>query len=79
MLNFEHLKAELELKRHKIKLQLHLGSMETEQQWETLMSEWGKNLSVSQLDQTAEEVGEAARELGLKVKAAYDNARTSVG
>ncbi len=53
--------------------------MEAEDEWDSLVSEWDKFLSKSQFDQTADEVGEAARELGLKMKAAYDNAKKAVG
>lgn len=79
MVDVSNLMAELQQKRDEIKLQLHLGSMEAEEEWDTLVSNWDKFLSKSQFDQSAEEVGEAARELGLKMKAAYDRTRKSVG
>ena len=79
MVDLKNLVAELQQKRDEIKLQLHLGSMEAEEEWDVLVSNWDKFLSKSQFDQSAEEVGEAARELGLKMKAAYDKARKSVG
>jgi hypothetical protein len=79
MVDFKNLGAELRQKRDEIKLQLHLGSMEAEQEWEILVSDWDKFLSVSQFEQTAEEVGEAARDLGLKMKTTYDSAKKSVG
>jgi hypothetical protein len=78
MVDLKNMMAELQQKRDEIKLQLHLGTMEAEQEWDMLVSEWDKFLSTTQFDQTAEEVGEAARELGLKMKAAYDSARKSV-
>lgn len=71
--------AEIQQKRDEIKLQLHLGTMDAEEEWDSLVSEWDTFLSKSQFDKTAEEVGEAAREIGLKMKAAYDNAKKSVG
>jgi hypothetical protein len=79
MVDFKNLRAELRHKRDEIKLQLHLGSMEAEQEWEILVSDWDKFLSVSQFEQTAEEVGEAARDLGLKMKTTYDRAKEAVG
>jgi hypothetical protein len=72
MIDFKNVKAELQQKRDEIKFQFHFASMEAEQ-------EWDKFLSASQFDQTAEEVGEAARDLGLKMKVAYDSAKKSVG
>ncbi|GAA6193797.1 hypothetical protein [Phaeobacter sp. NW0010-22] len=78
MADLKSMMAELQQKRDEIKLQLHLGSMDAEEEWDSLVSEWDKFLSKSQFDQTADEVGEAARELGLKMKAAYDNANKAV-
>ncbi len=79
MIDLKKMMAELQQKRDEIKLQLHLGSMEAEQEWDGLVSEWDKFLSTTQFEKTAEEVGDAARELGLKMKAAYDGAKKSVG
>lgn len=79
MADLKTMMAELQQKRDEIKLQLHLGSMEAEEEWDSLVGEWDKFLSKSQFDQTAEEVGEAARALGLKMKTAYDNAKKAVG
>lgn len=73
------LMAELQKKRDEIKLQLHLGTMEAEEEWDTLVSNWDKFISKMQFDQSADEVGEAARELGLKMKAAYDRTKKSAG
>lgn len=75
MADLRNLMVELQQKRDEIKLQLHLGSMEVEEEWDTLVLNWDKFLSKAQFDQSAEEVGEAARELGLKMKAAYDRAK----
>ncbi len=75
MADMKTLMAELQQKRDEIKLQLHLGSMEAEEEWDTLVSTWDTFLSASQFDQTAEEVGDAARELGLRMKTAYDKAK----
>jgi hypothetical protein len=69
---------DLQQRRDEIKLQLHLASKDAEDEWEDLMSEWDKFLSKSQFDKSAEEVGEAARELGMKMKIAYDRMRKSL-
>ena len=79
MVDLKDVMAELQQKRDEIKLQLHLGSMEAEEEWDEMVGEWDKFLSTSQFDKTAEEVGEAARELGLKMKTAYDKARKAIG
>jgi len=79
MVDLKDLLAELQHKRDEIKLQLHLGSMEAEEEWDSLVSDWDKFVSASQLERSSEEIGEAARELGLKMKLAYDRARKPVG
>ncbi|WP_170482345.1 hypothetical protein [Ruegeria arenilitoris] len=68
---------ELKKKRDELRLQLHLGAREAEDEWETLMQDWDKFLSRAQFEKTADEVGEAAKELGLKMKEAYDRMKKS--
>lgn len=64
--------AELKQTRDEVRLQLHLGAKEAEEEWDELMRDWDSFLSRAQFEKSEEEVGEAARELGLKMKAAYD-------
>ncbi len=61
--------------RDELRLQLHLGTKEAEDEWDRIEKEWTGFISKTQLDQSAEEIGEAAKELALKFKAAYDRAR----
>lgn len=70
---------DLQQRRDELKLQLHLASKDAEDEWEELMGEWDKFLSRSEFEKTAEEVGETARELGLKMKAAYDRMKKNLG
>jgi hypothetical protein len=72
MINIPELMKDLQQKRDELKLQLHLASKDAEDEWEDLTSEWDKFLTRSQFDKSSEEVGTAAKELGLKMKAAYD-------
>jgi hypothetical protein len=72
MINLPEMMKELQQKRDELKLQLHLASKDAEDEWEQLVAEWDKFLSSSQFEKTSEEVGEAARDIGLKMKAAYD-------
>ena len=64
--------ADLKQKRDEIRLQLHLGTKEAEDEWDELVGQWDKFLSSSQFDKSSDEVGEAAREPGLAMKDAYD-------
>lgn len=72
MIDFNEIMQDLKQKRDELKLQLHLASKDAEDEWEELVSDWDKFMTRNELDKSAEEVGEAAKQLGLKVKAAYD-------
>ncbi len=69
---------DLKQTRDELRLQLHLGAKEAEDEWESLMRDWDSFLSKSQFEKSEEEVGEAARELGLKMKAAYERMKKAV-
>ena len=70
--------ADLKQKRDELRLQLHLGTKEAEDEWEELMGQWDKFLTVSQFEKSGDEIGEAARELGLKMKDAYDRMKKAL-
>lgn len=71
-MDFDALLQEIKTRRDELRLQLHLGSKEAEDEWEEMQGEWDKFLSSTNFEQTAEEVGESARQLGLKMKEKYD-------
>jgi hypothetical protein len=72
MVDIAKMMQELQQARDEIKLQLHLASKDAEAEWEDLTTEWDKFLTRSQFDKSADEVGDAARQLGLRMKEAYD-------
>lgn len=71
--------AAMKQKRDEMKLQLHLASKEAEEEWDELVSDWDRFVHSTQLDKSADEVGEAARELGIRIKTAFDRMRKSRG
>jgi len=77
MIDFTKLAADLQQRRDELKLHLHLASKDAEGEWQELMSEWDKFLTKAQFDKSSDEVGEAARALGLKLKAAYDRMKNA--
>ena len=79
MVDITKIMEELAQRRDELKLQLHLASKDAEDEWQELTSEWDKFLSRSQFDKSTEEVGDAARELGLRMKAAYDRMKKAAG
>ena len=70
--------ADLKQKRDELRLQLHLGTKDAEDEWEELMGQWDKFLTVSQFEKSSDEIGEAARELGLRMKDAYDRMKKAL-
>lgn len=78
MSDFSKFFDEMKKKRDELKLQLHLASKEAEDEWEDLTTQWDKFVSKAQFDKSSDEVGEAAKELGLKMKAAYDRMRKAM-
>lgn len=79
MADFAQWMAELKQARDELRLQLHLGAREAEEEWDELMRDWDSFLSRAQFEKSEEEVGEAARALGLKMKAAYDRLKKAAG
>lgn len=77
MSDLDDFAAKLKQKRDELKLQLHLASKEAEDEWEDLVADWDKFVQHTQLDKSAEEVGEAAKQLGLRIKTAFDRMRKS--
>jgi len=77
MSDFDDFTAKLKQTRDELKLQMHLAGKEAEEEWEDLVKDWDKFVHRNQLDKSAEEVGDAARDLGLKMKAAFDRLRKS--
>lgn len=78
MADIDKLMEDLKRTRDEMKLQLHLATKEAEDEWGDLTSEWDKFLTRAQFDKSSEEVGEAAKELGMRMKAAYDRMRKAV-
>ncbi|MBL4732714.1 MAG: hypothetical protein JKY82_08970 [Rhizobiaceae bacterium] len=78
MVNLSEILADLKQKRDELKLQLHLASKDAEDEWEDLTAEWDKFLTRAQFEKSSEEVGEAAREMGLKMKASYDRLKKAM-
>ena len=75
MIDLKALMQDLQQRSDEMRVQLNLAGKEAEQEWDNLTSEWHKFMSKAQFDKSSEEVGEAAKELGLKMKAAYDRIR----
>ena len=72
MTDYEKWTASMRQKRDEMKLKLHLASKEAEDEWDGMVDDWDKFLNAAQFDKSTEEVGDAARELGMRMKAAFE-------
>lgn len=77
MSDLDDLMEDLRQKRDELKLMMHLASKDAEDEWNEVMSDWHKFLSAAQFEKSADEVGDAARDLGLKMKAAFDRLKNA--
>ncbi|TDE38300.1 hypothetical protein [Antarcticimicrobium sediminis] len=77
MSDFDEVTAKLKQTRDELKLQLHLAGKEAEEEWDDLVKDWDKFVQQKQLNKSADEVGEAAKQLGLRMKDAFDRLRKS--
>jgi hypothetical protein len=77
MSDYTKISEDLKQLRDEMKLQMHLASKDAEEEWGDLMSKWDKFASSAQLEKSQEEVGEAAKQLGLALKNAFERYRKS--
>ncbi|MDX2483239.1 MAG: hypothetical protein QNK42_06215 [Pseudodonghicola sp.] len=77
MSDFDEVTAKLKQTRDELKLQLHLAGKEAEEEWDDLVKDWDTFVQKNQLNKSADEVGEAAKQLGLRMKDAFDRMRKS--
>ena len=72
MKSLNEILSELQQKRDELNLQLHLASKDGKEEWDDLIHQWERFLTAAQFDRSREEVGESAKDLGLKMKDAFD-------
>ncbi len=70
--------ADMKQKRDEMRLQLHLGTKEAEEEWDRVVDEWDRFLEKAQFDKSRDEVGDAAMQLALRMKDAYDRLRKAL-
>ena len=63
---------ELEQKRDELAVQIKLGSMEAKDEWEKLEAKWNDFSAKARLDQSAEGVGGAIKDLGDELMKGYE-------
>jgi vacuolar-type H+-ATPase subunit D/Vma8 len=78
MSDLEDLLEQLKQKRDELKLQIHLGSKEVQDEWEQLESKMSDFAATAKLGETGEGVGRALGQVGLELKQGYDRVRDAI-
>ncbi|SCY67348.1 hypothetical protein [Microvirga guangxiensis] len=71
MLDLATLSENLKRTRDEIKLKIHLGSKDLQEEWSELEQSWASFESRAQLDKSARDVSDAVKILGSELKDAY--------
>ena len=78
MAHIESLIEELKQARDELRLQIHLGSKELQDEWAKLEPKWNDFLKEADLEESAERLGAATRTLGEELKQAYERVRSAL-
>jgi hypothetical protein len=78
MADMQKLTDDLKRIRDEIKLKIHLGSMEAQDEWANLEKRWQTFRENAELNRTAEDVGGSVKRLGSELKTAYDRIRKAL-
>ncbi len=71
MADLDDILEDLKQKRDELRVQIHLGSKEAQEEWEELEEKMKRFSERAQLERTGEDVGEALGNLGHEIKAGY--------
>lgn len=78
MNDFDDLMDELKQKRDELRLKIHLGSKEAQDEWEDLEKKMQDFTSRAELGKTGEGLGEALGQLGNELKRGYQRIRDAI-
>lgn len=78
MTDLNKLSDDLKRMRDEIKLKIHLGSMEAQDEWAGLEERWKSFRDKAELDRTAGDLGETMKKLGADLKSAYERIRKAL-
>ena len=76
--DFEDLVADLKQKRDELRLKIHLGSKEAQDEWEDLEEKMQEFSSKAELGKTGEGLGDALGKLGQELKLGYKRLRSAI-
>jgi hypothetical protein len=78
MPDFAGLVEELKQTRDEIKLKIHLGSRDIQDEWSELEQRWRSFESRAELDKSARDVGDAVKILASELKDAFAKVRKAL-
>jgi hypothetical protein len=78
MPDFAKLADDLKRTRDEIKLKIHLGSKEVQDEWGELERRWSSFESKAQLDKSAKDVSDAVKILSSELRDAYTRIRQAL-
>ena len=78
MQDFEKLMSELKRSHDEIKLKVHLGKKDLQEEWSNLEKRWHSFERKVDLDRSAKNVGQALNALGLELKSAFARVRAAL-
>ncbi len=71
MADLDDILEDLKQKRDELRVQIHLGSKEAQEEWEELEEKMKKFSQRAQLEESGEGISEALGNLGHEIKAGY--------
>ena len=71
MADMDKIVGDLKQMRDELKLQIHLGSKEAQDQWNELEKQWDEFEAKAKLGESAQDVADAAGKLGSELADAY--------
>ena len=78
MSHIDSLIEELKQAHDELRLQIHLGSRELQDEWARLEPKWDEFVKNADLEGSAERLGAATRALGEELKQAYERVRSAL-
>jgi len=76
--DLEDLLEQIKQKRDELKVQIHLGTKEVQDEWEELEGKMSDFAATAKLGETGEGVGKALGQVGLELKQGYDRIRDAI-
>lgn len=78
MPELEKIVADLEQARDEIKLKIHLGAKDLQDEWRQVEERWDAFSAKARIEQSAKDVGDALGILGAELKGAFERIRKAL-